>query len=242
MKDSISVIIPCINEAGTLPGLIRTLQKHQAGKIGEIIIVDGGSSDNTVELAQSLGVRVIETAKAGRAFQMNRGAEAAVNPILYFLHADTKPPVQFDESIISSIRNGASGGCFILKFDWNHPALNFYSWFTRLKTSFLRFGDQSLYIKADVFHKIGGFDELHLLMEDQEIISRIKKEGRFDVIQQPVTTSARKYRINGPVRLQLIFTMIWFGYYLGIPQERLKSFYKRTISNGLQAGKEGLLL
>jgi len=231
MKDKISVIIPCLNEEAALAEQLRAIQEHQSGGIGEIIVADGGSSDNTLGVAESFGAKIVNCRKAGRAIQMNAGAYRAENGILYFLHADTIPPANFDSSIVSSIKNGVVSGCFTLKFDWQHPALNFYAWFTKRKSTFFRFGDQSLYIKADIFSKIRGFDESLIIMEDQEIIHRIKKKGDFVVLPGPVVTSARKYRENGPVRLQLIFTLIWIGYYLGIPQAKLKSFYKRAIRN-----------
>ena len=230
--DKITIIIPCLNEAPALPVLIEAIQKHQAGYIGEIIIADGGSTDNTRRIAESMGAKIVHCGRAGRALQMNRGAQAAKNGILYFLHADTIPPVNFDKSIITSLKNGAVAGCFTLRFDWQHPALRLYSWFTKRNASIFRFGDQSLFIKAEIFSEAGGFDETLIVMEDQEIIRRIKERGRFDLVQDPVITSARKYRLNGPVKLQLIFTLIWLGYYLGVPQEKLKSIYKRTIRTG----------
>jgi rSAM/selenodomain-associated transferase 2 len=235
MDEKISVIIPCLNEEEVIAEQLRAIHKHQSGNIGEIIVSDGGSIDNTLVIAESFGAKIVRVTKAGRAIQMNAGADRAKYGILYFLHADTIPPGNFDRSIVSSIINGAVAGCFTLKFDWNHPALNFYAWFTKRKSSFLRFGDQSLFIKKDTFFNIGGFDESLIVMEDQEIIHRIKRRGCFDVVSQPVITSARKYRENGPVKLQFIFTLIWTGYYLGMPQERLKSFYKRMIRGGQKA-------
>ena len=209
--------------------LLPELQKPQSGFVNEILVVDGGSSDNSTNVAREHHARVINSQEKGRAKQMNAGAKNAKSTILYFLHADTTPPPDFDSAIMNQIQNGADAGCFRLRFDDNHPLLAFYAWFTRFSSTFLRFGDQSLFVKNELFEKIGGFDESLVVMEDQKIVRKCKKHGRFDVLKKPVITSARKYRENGVVRLQTIFTVIFIGYYAGLRQKTLVRIYKKFI-------------
>lgn len=228
-SEPITVVIPVWNEKEGIEGLISHLKEAETGHVAEILVSDGGSTDGTAEVARSAGARVILSPRKGRAAQMNAGAEAARGEILYFLHADTLPPNGFDTIILSELRRDVAAGCFRLQFDETHPALQFYSHFTRLHSRFLRFGDQSLFLRRKLFQKIGGFREELIVMEDQEIFHRIKNEGIIVVASEKVITSARKYRENGYLRLQLLFTLIWAGYYLGIPQDKLVSFYRSRI-------------
>lgn len=155
----------------------------------------------------------------------------AQGEILYFLHADSIPPKNFTDHIICAKVKGYSSGSFRLRFDLSHWFLKANCWFTRFDLNAVRFGDQSLFVTQDVFKKSGGFKESLLMMEDQEIIHRIKKQGKFTVMNASVITSARKYRDNGIFRMQGIFYRIWFLYYLGYSQERLLQLHRRLIQN-----------
>ncbi len=224
----ISVIIPVLNEEKRIGQVIKGVRERSDGHLGEIIVVDGGSEDQTAAIAGSMGVMVIESEK-GRGRQMNRGAERAQYDILYFLHADTLPPDGFDRVIIGRVAEGNQAGCFRLRFDWNHPILNLYAFFTRLKTTLVRFGDQSLFVEKSLFKKIDGFRENLIVMEDQKIVRDLKKNGRFVLCKEEVITSARKYREVGVIKLQFVFILIWMGYYLGIEQDALTGFYRKFI-------------
>lgn len=225
----VTVIIPVLNEAEQIGDKLKILKKLQAGFVEEVIVVDGGSSDETVEIAVKHGAKIIHS-KKGRARQMNEGAKAAGEQICYFIHADTTPPKDFDREILKAIRQGFDFGCFRLAFDWNHPLLKFYSWFTRFRFFGVRFGDQSLFVKKTIFEKAGGFDEQLIVMEDQEIYRRMHKHGKFYLSDRSVITSSRRYRKIGVIKLQLIFTGIWLGYYFGADQNTLASLYKKWIS------------
>jgi len=226
--DTISIIIPVLNEEDQIGNVIENLQALQSGNVKEIIVVDGGSDDRTVEVAESGGATIVDSEK-GRAKQMNAGAESANGEILYFLHADTTPPEYFDREIEDAVNDGYDFGCFRLQFDWSHPLLNFYSRFTRLKTTAVRFGDQSLFVRKEIFEQAGGFDEDLIVMEDQEIYRRLHLHGKFYLSEQNVITSARKYKEIGTVKLQVLFTLIWLGYYFGLKQNTLVNFYKKFI-------------
>jgi rSAM/selenodomain-associated transferase 2 len=226
----ISIIIPTYNEAGTIEKLVIYLRNFNADKyIQEIIVTDGGSTDATCMLVRQAGALAAVSPKKGRGAQMNYGASLATASILYFLHADSYPPSGFWQDIIQSVEQGYSSGCYQLAFDDRHPFLRFNAWFTRFNVDAVRFGDQSLYITRDVFLKAGGFREDLIVMEDQEIISRIRKHAKFKLLKGKVTTSARKYRENGVYKLQGIFFLIYFLYQLGVPQEKLLKLYKRLV-------------
>lgn len=230
-EQMISIIIPTFNEANKIGKLTAYLKSHFEQGQAEIIVVDGGSSDNTVELAQKNGAVTVISPQKGRAKQMNYGAKKAREEWLYFLHADTTPPSTFITDIRNAVDSGYDCGCFRLRFDSNHPVLKFYSWFTRFDIDFFRFGDQSLFVKKTLFEQINGFDEALMVMEDQEIISRLKSHAQFTIIKNPVTTSARKYERFGVFKLQLIFSIIVCLFYLNISQEATVHFYT-TFMNG----------
>lgn len=225
----ISIIIPTFNEAGTIEKLLSYLTQFKDEHIQEIIVADGGSTDNTCNLARQSGALAVISPKKGRGAQMNYGALQASGNILYFLHADSYPPPRFWQDIIFAIEQGYGSGCYQLAFDEPHPFLRFNAWFTRFNIDAVRFGDQSLFVTKDVFQKAGGFREDLIIMEDQEIIGRIRKYAKFKILSGKVTTSARKYRENGVYKLQGIFFLIYFLYQLGYPQEKLVKLYKRLI-------------
>ena len=227
----ISVIIPTLNEENQISDLLNALKEREStgSYIHEIIVADAGSSDGTVTLAEKTGARVVHCSEKSRARQMNRGAEEASGNILYFLHADTFPPDAFDRSIVQAIKNGAGSGCFQLRFSNDHPLLRFYGWFTRFKSTLVRFGDQSLFVKSEIFRQIGGFDENMVVMEDQKIVGNLKKRTSFKLLDRAVTTSARTYEKNGVIRLQFIFSMIVILYYSGAKQDTLVHLYNSLI-------------
>jgi rSAM/selenodomain-associated transferase 2 len=226
----ISVIIPTYNEEAAIKATIRrTWQRDADNLISEVIVADGGSTDLTIDIARSEGVNVLVSARKGRAAQMNAGAAKATGEILYFLHADTIAPPAFTADIMNAINMGYIGGCYRLSFDYDHWFLKANAWFTRFNANAVRFGDQSLFVRKEVFQKAGGFREDLLMMEDQEIIHRIKKQGKFKVINRSVVTSARKYLDNGVFRMQGIFFRIWAMYYLGYSQQQMLVVYRKLI-------------
>jgi glycosyltransferase involved in cell wall biosynthesis len=265
----ISIIIPILNEAKTIGVLLQHLLENSTLKnISEIIIVDGGSTDNSKAnidgfvtssdsnvsfsaikndfesyrevnnrkspdtLLQSKNTRpdiqLIKSYK-GRARQMNYGAKHASGDILYFLHADSLPPKYFDQRIINEVSQGNTTGCFRMKFDKPTPVLRFSQWFTRFNFKVCRGGDQSLYITREIFNNLKGFNEAFGVYEDCEIIGRIYKNYKFNIINDYVITSARRYERNGSWRLQYHFTVIHLKKWLGASAEELNLYYERHI-------------
>ncbi|QJX49307.1 glycosyltransferase family 2 protein [Hymenobacter taeanensis] len=229
----VSIIIPTYNEAPGIAGLLGHLRAAAGpGEAVEILVADCNSPDGTAQLARQAGARVVTCARKGRAAQLNAGAAAAEGSILYFLHADTYPPPDFLTHIRAAVAAGAGSGCFRLRFNDTHWFLRANAWCTRFDIDLIRFGDQSLFVQRPVFAQAGGFREDLLVMEDQEIIGRLRKAGPFRVLPQAVETSARKYHDNGVFRLQGLFTLIAVLHWLGVSQARLVRLYRRFIRQG----------
>jgi rSAM/selenodomain-associated transferase 2 len=232
----ISIIIPVYNEAATIADLLKHLdERSTSGKISEILVIDGGSTDNTMYCANNyinngclLPMSVISSRK-GRACQMNTGAKNAIGEILYFLHADSLPPVGFDTTILHHMEKGNSAGCFRMKFDTKHPVLTFSQWFTRFNVRACRGGDQSLYISRHIFESLDGFNEDYIIYEDCEFIGRIYDRQKFTVINDYVVTSSRKYAKNGTFSLQYHFTVIHFKKWFGASAAELNRYYNKYI-------------
>lgn len=222
------MVIPALDEEGVIGRTVRAVRERSVGT-PEIVVADGGSTDATRREALRAGAdRVVEFPR-GRARQMNAGAESAAGDVLYFLHADTHPPEGFDRLIGSGVAEGCPAGCFRLSFRPSHPLLEAYAWFTRFDVDAFRFGDQSLYVTHDLFARSGGFREDHIVMEDNEMVRRLKDLAPFALLDRAVTTSSRKYRRNGVLRLQLVFLWIWCCYHLGIPQRQLVDWYREWV-------------
>ncbi len=225
----ISIIIPVLNEEACIGSTLHYLRKNSAPEnILEIIVVDGGSVDQTVALALAEGASVISSAK-GRAKQLNLGAKYAKGEILYFLHVDTLPPKYFDSSIKEAVAKQNWVGCFQMKFDSDSRILRFFAWFTRVNIKLCRGGDQSLFIAQDLYELSGGFDESYMVFEDNEFIGRLYEMGPFKILPRHVKTSARRYEERGEVALQFHFGMIHLKNYMGASPEQLYDYYSRKV-------------
>lgn len=222
----ISIIIPVYNEEQYIERCLRHLMAY--GKRAEIIVVDGGSEDSTVALAQEYPVRVFSSVK-GRAAQMNLGAEKATKDILYFLHADTLPPETFVEDIYSSMLQGKIGGCFKIRFESGLWLMKLNGYFSKFKMNWAGGGDQSLFLFRSTFHELGGFNKSLRIMEDFDLVDRLRQEGDFDVVQNEILVSSRKYRENSYVKVQAANAIVFQMYRLGYSQELLWDTYSRML-------------
>lgn len=228
-QNKISIIIPVFNEAIGIGALLKYLKYNAVTEsVLETIIVDGGSVDNTVEIAKSNNVVVLNSEK-GRAKQMNFGAKRANGDVFYFLHADTLPPKGFDRLILDACNKGIEAGCFRMKFDSNNIILRFFGWLSRINHTSCRGGDQSLFVSKMLFNKCKGFNERYIIYEDGEFINRLYKETDFKVLPKNVITSARKYREKGWLKVQFHFGMIHLKNHLGASPEELYDYYTEKL-------------
>jgi len=227
----LSVIIPTLNEANNVENLIEYLSDNTKNDAVEIIIADAKSTDQTAEIAKNCGVKVLVTEKASRAHQMNEGAKVANGTILYFVHADVKPPKSFFEDITKNIDEGGILGCYRFKFDSRHPLLYINSFFTRFRFLWCRGGDQTMFIKRTVFETENGFDENFVVMEDFELIKRLWKKYQFSVLPKSVIVSARKYDVNNYFSVNLANLKIFNMFQKGVDPKILKTAYYRLIKH-----------
>ena len=226
----ISIIIPVLNEGETISDhILHLLNSSSKDNIAEIIVIDGGSSDDSMKLISQFSEVTLLESEKGRARQMNLGANHATGDILYFLHADSKPPINFDLLIIEEINKGNLAGCFKMKFDSNHWWLKLAGWLTQFRWRPCRGGDQSQFISKRLFEEINGFDEQFMIYEDNVLINKLYKRNEFVVIKEWLTTSSRKYKANGIWKLQYHFFAIYLMKWLGSSPEKLFEYYKKNI-------------
>lgn len=260
MNPHISIIIPVLNEEKLINRLLEHLVAKASKNVLEIIIVDGGSQDKTVEavttfsnvytaqnkaafhfIDTSVGIEnrplsdtgnidiMLLKSKKGRAKQMNLGANHAKGTILYFLHADSFPPKDFDVLVIKEVNKGNKAGCFRMQFDSNHWWLRLASWLTKFNWRACRGGDQSLFITKSLFDEVGGFDESYIIYEDNIMLNELYKRHEFVVINKKLKTSARMYRKHGIWKLQYLYWNIYIRRWFGADARALHHFYKTHI-------------
>lgn len=220
-----SIIMPVLNEEAVLEDQLVRLIKHCAHRSCELLIVDGGSNDRTIAIAERYG-QVIYSAR-GRATQMNAGAAVARGDVLIFLHADTRLPCDAFEAIERAfVSPKVVGGAFRLCFNcdlWPYRLVAFITNLrSRLSTIFT--GDQAYFIRAASFRAVGGYPD-QPLMEDLEIISRLRKIGKVVLLPQYVTTSARRHRKLGLMRTVLFMWYLRTLYKCGVSPMQLQRMY-----------------
>ncbi len=222
----ISIIIPTLNERENIKAAIATIQSSTNI---EIIVVDGGSQDDTLEIAQSLGVKFISSLP-GRAIQMNTGAIAASGDILLFLHADTRLPIGFDEMIRTALQQpNTVAGAFALQINDPSWGLRWVERGVYWRSHFLQmpYGDQAIFLTKAIFQQIGNFPELPI-MEDFELIRRLRRIGKIVILPAPVITSARRWLQKGIVRTTMLNQIVIIAYFLGVSPKRLRNWYRQS--------------
>ncbi len=221
----LSIIIPMLNEARALPGMLARLPLR--GCHCEVILVDGGSRDESVAIARQAGFRVLETAP-GRARQMNAGAADATGDLLLFLHADTVLPPMGLQAIQTALTDGQHRwGRFDVRISGRHPMLKVIAGLMNLRSRLtgIATGDQAMFVTREAFTRAGGFPE-QPLMEDIELSKRLKRLSPPACLYQQASTSGRRWESRGLWRTIWLMWRLRFAYWRGAPAEQLARAYR----------------
>jgi len=224
-RTGLSIIIPALNEEMQLGATLLAAQRDQPH---EIIVVDGGSTDRTIEVARAHDAIVLPAA-GGRGRQMNVGAEVATGGILLFLHADTILPATYPELIRTTLaRPGIAGGAFQFALDGAFVGRRLIERGTnwRARSRQMPYGDQGLFLRRETFDQLGGFPD-QPIMEDYEFVRRLRRLGRVALADGAATTSGRQWQRLGPWRTTLINTFMVLGYRIGVSPATLAKWYRR---------------
>jgi rSAM/selenodomain-associated transferase 2 len=219
----ISVIIPALNEEKSIAETIEAA----SGDSIQIIVADGGSSDNTARIASDSHALVVQSGR-GRGIQQNEGAKYAMGEILLFLHADTLLPKGYSGEIKSALLSANyRAGAFLFSVDSARWIFKLVSFLTNLRSTLLHFpyGDQALFFHRDLFFLTGGFPKIPV-MEDYVLVKKIRRSVPVYISRLKVVTSARRWQKLGVARTFIINQLMILGYHLGIPAEKLDRFYR----------------
>jgi rSAM/selenodomain-associated transferase 2 len=223
----LSIIVPCLNEVELIGQALAALAPLRA-RGAEIIVVDGGSSDGTVERAASLADRVID-APRGRASQMNAGAARARGEIMLFLHADTLLPESADALIVDGLKRSRRGwGRFDVVISGGNPLLRVVAWLMNVRSRLtgIATGDQAIFVTRSLFTAAGGYPEI-ALMEDIALSKRLKRFGRPLCLRHRLVASGRRWEKHGVLRTVLLMWRLRLAYWLGADPAKLAVWYER---------------
>jgi rSAM/selenodomain-associated transferase 2 len=220
----LSIVMPVLDEAAQIETALSALASYRRRGV-EVIVVDGGSSDATLEIARPLADVVLSVPR-GRSLQMNAGATAAQGDVLLFLHADTQPPENADGLLLDGLaRSGRAWGRFDVRIDGGGllrvvaAMMNLRSRLTGIAT-----GDQALFVTRAAFDRAGGFPPI-ALMEDVALSVSLKRIGRPCALRACVTTSARRWRAQGTLRTVLLMWRLRLRFFLGADPAKLARAY-----------------
>lgn len=233
---TLSVIIPCWNDFAALQSLLERLRSLRG--VYEIIVGDASCpphADEVLRLCREHGAEVVHGLLANRGRQLNAAAAQARGDVLLFQHADTQLDQSHVDALLASARDSRiAGGGFYRKFDQRHPCLYWLEgvnrWINRSGGTI--FGDQSIFVRREVFQKMGGFAEI-ALMEDVDFSKRLRKAGKVILLDPPLATSARRSARRGSWRTSVENGLLLLLFHLGVSPQKLHGFYYR---NRLGAG------
>ena len=225
MTPVLSIIVPVLNEAAGIVSTLLALAPLRA-RGAEVIVVDGGSDDATVELAAAQADRVVAAA-LGRARQMNAGAALARAPVLLFLHADTRLPEGADRSIQAAVERGSSWGRFDVRIDGRARMLRVVAKMMNLRSRLtgIATGDQAMFATRMAFHRAGGFPD-QPLMEDIELSRRLRLLAPPACLRDPVVTSGRRWERHGVWHTIFLMWRLRWRYWRGASPQALAEVYR----------------
>ncbi|MDP3520940.1 MAG: TIGR04283 family arsenosugar biosynthesis glycosyltransferase [Hydrogenophaga sp.] len=221
----VSIVVPVLNEAAGIQATLASLAPLRQRGV-EVIVVDGGSLDTTAELARPHADAVV-TAARGRARQMNAGAAAAQGAVLLFLHADTQLPPEAERRVAAAMAAGALWGRFDVTIVGRHPMLRVVAAFmnARSRWSGIATGDQALFVRRDVFERLGGFPD-QPLMEDIELSQRLRRLAPPACLRARVATSGRRWETRGVWRTIFLMWRLRWRYWRGESAQSLAEAYR----------------
>jgi rSAM/selenodomain-associated transferase 2 len=221
----LSIIVPVLDEGEGIAASLDALARMRA--LGtEIIVVDGGSRDATIQRARLRADRVI-SAPRGRALQMNAGAAKAAGDVLLFLHADTRLPADADHVVLKGLeRSGRAWGRFNVRIDGRSPLLFVVGWLMNIRSQLtgIATGDQAIFVRRDAFNEVGGFDEIPL-MEDIALCKRLKRVSRPLCLSDRAVTSGRRWDQHGVFPTILLMWRLRLAYFFGADPKELAQQY-----------------
>ncbi len=230
-KQTISIIIPTLNEEARIASLIDYLHElSQSEYLQEIIVCDGGSTDKTQGIAEAAGVVLLHSPRCGRATQMNYAADHAAGDILYFVHADVFPPKECLINIIDALAEGHTMGCFSYDFASQSKLLKINAYFTQFDLMTSGGGDQTFFIPKAIFNELGQFNEKLPIMEDFDFVWRAKKHYPLHLVKNRATVSARKYERNSYLKVQVVNGVTLALFKRGHCPFKLARWYKRLLN------------
>jgi rSAM/selenodomain-associated transferase 2 len=220
----LAIIIPTLNEEQAL----RSNLPAAARQADLLVVADGGSTDDSVQVARRQGAEVVEAGR-GRGCQLDAGARAAIAggaEWLVFLHADTILPRDAKALVLGVQAQEAVGGGFAVRFDDPRALFRLGAACVNLRTRLCRIplGDQAQFVRADVFKRLGGFKDWPIL-EDLDLGLRLRRQGRVAILRQPVTTAARRFTERGIARTIATNWLIWLLFLAGVCPQRLAKLY-----------------
>ncbi len=230
MPEAVSIVVPTLNEAACIELCLQRFRSDFPGC--ELVVVDGGSADGTVELAARYA-HVVRSV-AGRATQMNAGAVVTTGDLLWFIHADCQVPADALDLLRQAVRDpSVVGGGLQLRFDQRSLGLDYLAVSSNMRARRLRwiFGDQAMFVRRDIFDSVGGFPQIPL-MEDLEMSRVLRRRGRLVVLPTTVTASARRLVDQGPWRMTLLMQVLKLQYLLGVDPERIRRRYEAGTRRG----------
>lgn len=227
MKPEISIVIPALDEADSIAATLDALESFENERL-EIILVDGGSTDATVSIAENYGVQILHSPR-GRGRQLQIGGAAASGEILWFLHADTiAPPDAVSEIKRALINSRVVGGNFTIRFGGTRFAAEFLTWlYPKLNTLGLIYGDSAIFMRREIYEEIGGFRAFPIF-EDLDFVERLRASGEIVTLSSVVTTSSRRFENKSFILTFLRWTILQVLYWLGVSPENLMKIYFPT--------------